>query len=87
MSRNTPLSFPVPEDQNVEMVLWTNPTSKFFSRLRCSRVLSLGASLYSDVVVATDLNQSAVACFIAQKQTLMPIQAEDRQQRGQSPEG
>jgi methylase of polypeptide subunit release factors len=30
--------------------------------------LSLGASLYSDVVVATDLNQGAVACFIAQKQ-------------------
>jgi predicted RNA methylase len=50
-------------------------------------ILSLGASLFSDVVVATELNQRAVACFIAQKQTLMPIQAEDRQQRGQSPKG
>jgi methylase of polypeptide subunit release factors len=63
------------DNKNVEMVLWPNPTSKFLSRFAVKRrsratldlgagsgILSLGASRYSDVVVATDLNQRAVAC-------------------------
>jgi SAM-dependent methyltransferase len=58
-----------------EMVLWPNPTSKFLFRFAIRRhsratldlgtgsgVLSLGASKFSDTVVATDLNRRAVAC-------------------------
>jgi SAM-dependent methyltransferase len=58
-----------------EMVLWPNPTSKFLGRFAVKRhsratldlgtgsgILSLNASRYSDIVVATDLNQRAVDC-------------------------
>ena len=63
------------ENRQAEMVLWPNPTSKFLSRFAVSRhsratldlgtgsgILSLAASRYSDSVVATDLNERAVAC-------------------------
>src|SRR6266567_4604284 len=63
------------EKRQSEMVLWPNPTSKFLARFAVSRrsratldlgtgsgILSLGASRYSDSVVATDLNTRAVAC-------------------------
>ena len=63
------------ENRQAEMVLWPNPTSKFLSRFAVSRhsratldlgtgsgILSLVASRYSDSVVATDLNERAVAC-------------------------
>src|SRR5579863_2871912 len=61
--------------KQVEMVLWPNPTSKFLARFAVRRhsrstldlgtgsgILSLGASRYSDEVVATDLNERAVKC-------------------------
>src|SRR5215472_7149106 len=61
--------------KQVEMVLWPNPTSKFLARFAVghhsrdtldlgtgSGILSLGASRWSDTVVATDLNQRAVEC-------------------------
>ena len=61
--------------KQVEMVLWPNPTSKFLARFAVRRhsratldlgtgsgILSLGASRFSDAVVATDLNQRAVDC-------------------------
>ncbi len=61
--------------KQVEMVLWPNPTSKFLARFAVRRhsratldlgtgsgILSLGASRYSDGVVATDLNERAVKC-------------------------
>ena len=61
--------------KQVEMVLWPNPTSKFLARFAIRRpsratldlgtgsgILSLGASRYSEQVVATDLNQRAVDC-------------------------
>lgn len=61
--------------KQVEMVLWPNPTSKFLGRFAVRRhsratldlgtgsgILSLGASRWSDGVVATDLNQRAVDC-------------------------
>ncbi|KAA6461943.1 class I SAM-dependent methyltransferase [Acidobacteria bacterium AB60] len=63
------------EARQAEMVLWPNPTSKFLARFAVKRrsratldlgtgsgILSLGAAAYSDTVVATDLNQRAVAC-------------------------
>jgi methylase of polypeptide subunit release factors len=63
------------EKKQTEMVLWPNPTSRFLARFAVQRhsratldlgtgsgILSLGAARYSDVVVATDLNQRAVAC-------------------------
>src|SRR5438477_3867539 len=62
-------------NKDVEMVLWPNPTSKFLARFAVrhhsratldlgtgSGIISLGASRHSDVVVATDLNERAVAC-------------------------
>ena len=62
------------ENQQSDLVLWPNPTSKFLSRFTVRRhsrrtldlgtgsgILSLGASQFSDAVVATDLNQKAVA--------------------------
>jgi len=61
--------------KQVEMVLWPNPTSKFLARFAVRRqsratldlgtgsgILSLGASRFSDAVVATDLNRRAVDC-------------------------
>jgi SAM-dependent methyltransferase len=61
--------------KQTEMVLWPNPTSKFLARFAVRRharatldlgtgsgILSLGASRFSDAVVATDLNERAVAC-------------------------
>ena len=61
--------------KQMEMVLWPNPTSKFLARFAVRRhsratldlgtgsgILSLGASRWSDAVVATDLNQRAVDC-------------------------
>jgi methylase of polypeptide subunit release factors len=78
------------DNKNVEMVLWPNPTSKFLARFAVQRhsratldlgagsgILSLGASRYSDVVVATDLNQRAVACtrFNARLNDLANIEA------------
>lgn len=61
--------------KEVEMVLWPNPTSKLLARFAVRRhsratldlgtgsgILSLGASRWSDSVVATDLNQRAVDC-------------------------
>src|SRR5215469_1828136 len=61
--------------KQVEMVLWPNPTSKFLARFAVRRhsratldlgtgsgILSLGASRFSDAVMATDLNQRAVDC-------------------------
>src|SRR5579864_3630506 len=61
--------------KQTEMVLWPNPTSKFLARFAIQRpsratldlgtgsgILSLGASRFSDSVVATDLNKRAVAC-------------------------
>jgi len=67
--------FPVAiERAEPEMVLWPNPTSKFLARFSIRRhsritldlgtgsgILSLGAAKFSDTVVATDLNQRAVA--------------------------
>ncbi len=67
--------FPVAiERAEPEMVLWPNPTSKFLARFAIRRqsratldlgtgsgILSLGAAKFSDTVVATDLNQRAVA--------------------------
>jgi methylase of polypeptide subunit release factors len=63
------------ERKQAEMVLWPNPTSKFLGRFAISKhsratldlgtgsgILSLGASRYSDTVVATDLNARAVDC-------------------------
>jgi SAM-dependent methyltransferase len=63
------------DNKELEMVLWPNPTSKFLARFAVRRpsratldlgtgsgILSLVASRYSDVVVATDLNERAVAC-------------------------
>jgi predicted RNA methylase len=63
--------------KQVEMVLWPNPTSKFLARFAVrqhsratldlgtgSGILSLGASRFSDAVVATDLNQRAVDCAL-----------------------
>jgi methylase of polypeptide subunit release factors len=63
------------DNKQPEMVLWPNPTSIFLSKFAVRRhsratldlgtgsgILSLGASRYSDVVVATDLNERAVAC-------------------------
>ena len=63
------------EARQAEMVLWPNPTSKFLARFAVNRharatldlgtgsgILSLGASRFSDSVVATDLNKRAVAC-------------------------
>jgi SAM-dependent methyltransferase len=63
------------DNKELEMVLWPNPTSKFLARFAVRRhsratldlgtgsgILSLGASRYSDIVVATDLNQRAVDC-------------------------
>lgn len=63
------------EARQAEMVLWPNPTSKFLARFAVKRhsratldlgtgsgILSLGASRFSDAVVATDLNQRAVGC-------------------------
>lgn len=63
------------EARQTEMVLWPNPTSKFLARFAVKRhsratldlgtgsgILSLGASRFSDSVVATDLNKRAVAC-------------------------
>ncbi|HET6206611.1 MAG TPA: methyltransferase [Terracidiphilus sp.] len=63
------------DNKELEMVLWPNPTSKFLARFAVRRhsratldlgtgsgILSLGAARYSDVVVATDLNERAVAC-------------------------
>jgi methylase of polypeptide subunit release factors len=63
------------EKREAEMVLWPNPTSKFLARFAISNhsratldlgtgsgILSLGASRYSDSVVATDLNCRAVEC-------------------------
>jgi predicted RNA methylase len=63
--------------KQVEMVLWPNPTSKFLARFAVRRhsratldlgtgsgILSLGASRFSDKVVATDLNQRAVDCAL-----------------------
>ena len=63
------------DNKQVEMVLWPNPTSKFLARFAVRRhsratldlgtgsgILSLGASRYSDTVVATDLNERAVSC-------------------------
>lgn len=61
--------------KQMEMVLWPNPTSKFLARFAVRRpsratldlgtgsgILSLGASRFSESVVATDLNQRAVDC-------------------------
>lgn len=61
--------------KQTEMVLWPNPTSKFLARFTVRRhsratldlgtgsgILSLGASRFSDAVVATDLNERAIAC-------------------------
>jgi SAM-dependent methyltransferase len=61
------------ENKQTEMVLWPNPTSKFLGRFAVRRhssatldlgtgsgILSLSAAEYSDVVVATDLNERAV---------------------------
>lgn len=63
------------EARQAEMVLWPNPTSKFLARFAVKRhssatldlgtgsgILSLGASRFSEAVVATDLNKRAVAC-------------------------
>jgi SAM-dependent methyltransferase len=63
------------DNKDVAMVLWPNPTSKFLSRFAVQRhsratldlgtgsgILSLHAARFSDVVVATDLNERAVAC-------------------------
>lgn len=63
------------EKKQLEMVLWPNPTSKFLARFAVrkhsratldlgtgSGILSLDASRFSDRVVATDLNERAVAC-------------------------
>jgi methylase of polypeptide subunit release factors len=63
------------DHKQTEMVLWPNPTSKFLARFAVRRhsratldlgtgsgILSLGASRYSDAVVATDLNERAVHC-------------------------
>jgi methylase of polypeptide subunit release factors len=63
------------DNKDVEMVLWPNPTSKFLARFAVQRrsratldlgtgsgILSLNAARFSDVVVATDLNQRAVSC-------------------------
>jgi SAM-dependent methyltransferase len=63
------------DNKELGMVLWPNPTSKFLARFAVQRhsratldlgtgsgILSLGASRYSEVVVATDLNERAVAC-------------------------
>ena len=63
------------DNKELEMVLWPNPTSKFLARFAVRRhsratldlgtgsgILSLGASRYSDAVVATDLNDRAVHC-------------------------
>jgi predicted RNA methylase len=62
-------------NKQAEMVLWPNPTSKFLARFAVARhsratldlgtgsgILSLGASRFSDTVVATDLNTRAVEC-------------------------
>jgi predicted RNA methylase len=62
-------------NKQLEMVLWPNPTSKFLARFAVQRpsratldlgtgsgILSLRASRFSDVVIATDLNQRAVDC-------------------------
>jgi len=62
-------------NKHLEMVLWPNPTSKFLARFAVQRhsratldlgtgsgILSLRASRFSDVVIATDLNQRAVDC-------------------------
>lgn len=61
--------------KEAELVLWPNPTSRFLARFAVRRhsratldlgtgsgILSLGASRWSDSVVATDLNQRAVDC-------------------------
>jgi predicted RNA methylase len=61
------------EQQQAELVLWPNPTSKFLGRFAVRRhsratldlgtgggILSLNAAKHSDVVVATDLNARAV---------------------------
>ena len=61
--------------KQTEMVLWPNPTSKFLSRFAVRRhsratldlgtgsgILSLGASSFSETVIATDLNERAVLC-------------------------
>ena len=63
------------DNKQLEMVLWPNPTSKFLSRFAVHRhsratldlgagsgILSLGASRYSDIVIATDLTERAVSC-------------------------
>ncbi len=63
------------DNKQMEMVLWPNPTSKFLGRFAVRRhsratldlgtgsgILSLGASRFSDVVIATDLNERAVSC-------------------------
>jgi hypothetical protein len=63
------------DNKELEMVLWPNPTSKFLARFAVRRhssatldlgtgsgILSLGASRYSDAVIATDLNERAVDC-------------------------
>jgi methylase of polypeptide subunit release factors len=60
------------ERQESELVLWPNPTSKFLTRFSVRRhsratldlgtgsgILSLGAAKYSDIVIATDLNERA----------------------------
>lgn len=62
------------ENRVSDLVLWPNPTSKFLARFAVRRrsratldlgtgsgILSLYASRFSDSVVATDLNQRAVA--------------------------
>ena len=76
--------------KQVEMVLWPNPTSKFLARFAVRRrsratldlgtgsgILSLGASTWSDSIVATDLNQRAVdcACFNARLNGVESIEA------------
>lgn len=63
------------ERKQSSMVLWPNPTSKFLSRFAVTRpsratldlgtgsgILSLNAARFSEVVVATDLNERAVNC-------------------------
>jgi methylase of polypeptide subunit release factors len=63
------------EQQQSELVLWPNPTSKFLGRFAVRRhsratldlgtgsgILSLNAAKHSDTVVATDLNARAVSC-------------------------